>query len=123
MACPRLHGRYVVQRLGGGANRRARSETGGDPPPYPSSFLIELLYTRLRLALRHHHRVESLFFTDRQLRPSYSTVMMAPRELIRRTGDGAHDVRVFGSVAKGRTASAGDVDLLVDLTTDADDFA
>jgi len=30
---------------------------------------------------------------------------------------------LFGSVATGRTASAGDVDLLVDLTTDADDFA
>jgi len=36
---------------------------------------------------------------------------------------GAHHVRVFGSVARGRPDSSSDVDVLVDLTTDADGFA
>lgn len=36
---------------------------------------------------------------------------------------GACQVRVFRSVARGRAHSSSDVDLLVDLTTDADGFA
>ncbi len=36
---------------------------------------------------------------------------------------GACHVRVFGSVARGQTHSSSDVDLLVDLTTDAEGFA
>jgi predicted nucleotidyltransferase len=35
---------------------------------------------------------------------------------------GAFNVRVFGSVARGRAESSSDVDLLVDVTTDADGF-
>jgi len=36
---------------------------------------------------------------------------------------GARHVRIFGSVARGQAHSSSDVDLLVDLTTDADGFA
>lgn len=36
---------------------------------------------------------------------------------------GASNIRVFGSVATGRTNPSSDVDVLVDITTDADGFA
>jgi len=36
---------------------------------------------------------------------------------------GASNIRIFGSVARGTTHPASDVDVLVDLTTDADGFA
>jgi predicted nucleotidyltransferase len=36
---------------------------------------------------------------------------------------GAHNVRVFGSVARGEADSQSDVDLLVEITSDADGFA
>ncbi len=39
------------------------------------------------------------------------------------TAHGACHVRVFGSVARGQTHSSSDVDVLVDLITDADGFA
>src|SRR5947209_1280002 len=36
---------------------------------------------------------------------------------------GASNLRVFGSVARGKTHPSSDIDVLVDLTTDADGFA
>jgi predicted nucleotidyltransferase len=36
---------------------------------------------------------------------------------------GASNIRVFGSVARGRADPSSDIDVLVDLTTDADGFA
>lgn len=39
------------------------------------------------------------------------------------TAHGASNVRVFGSVARGRTDSSSDVDILVDVTTNVDGFA
>jgi uncharacterized protein len=36
---------------------------------------------------------------------------------------GASNIRVFGSVARGGSDSSSDIDVLVDLTTDADGFA
>jgi predicted nucleotidyltransferase len=36
---------------------------------------------------------------------------------------GASNLRIFGSVARGKTNPSSDIDVLVDLTTDADGFA
>jgi predicted nucleotidyltransferase len=36
---------------------------------------------------------------------------------------GASNIRVFGSVARGRASDASDIDILVDLTVDVDGFA
>jgi uncharacterized protein len=36
---------------------------------------------------------------------------------------GASNVRIFGSVARGRVDSSSDVDILVDITTNVDGFA
>lgn len=47
------------------------------------------------------------------------------REEITRTAAvlGASNIRVFGSVARGRAHESSDIDLLVDLTTEVDGFA
>jgi uncharacterized protein len=111
----------LAARIGTTQSAVARWESGSVSPTVETlSRLADVLGLRFEIAPRvgltaHPVKRRGLTLED----------LLARREEILRIAatHGARNVRVFGSVARGEADATSDVDLLVDLATEADGFA